>query len=234
MKNRIRLTLALALLCVASTAALASDSAYLYLVHGIPGLDYSATTDPQFPVDVLINDEVCYAHGVDYGTILGPLTLAPGTYDVKISVANSLAPCSETPVVDSSVELNAGKNVSAVFALSDSGTPGLKTFANNFSPVLQNDGRILFALAADSPAVQLILQNTGTKKLYVYAVNPGALLSATLPAGIYTAEVNEGTTTLIASTPLDLYSQSVAMMFVLGEAHNNTVNLETKSVRNVF
>ena len=51
-------------------------------------------------------------------------------------------------------------------------------------------------------------------------MNPGALLRVTLPAGIYTAEVNEGTTTLIASTRLDLYSQSVAMVFVLGEAHN--------------
>ena len=49
MKNRIRLTLALALLCAASTAAFASDSAYLYLVHGIPGLDYSATTDRNSP-----------------------------------------------------------------------------------------------------------------------------------------------------------------------------------------
>ena len=234
MKNRIRLTLALALLGAASTAALASDTVSLYLLQGIPGLDYSATTDPQFPVDVLLNNEICYAHGLAYGTILGPLTLAPGTYDVKISVANSLAPCSQSPIVDSSVELNAGKNVSAVLALSDSAAPALQTFTNNISPVTENDGRILFALAADSPAVQLILQNTSTKKLYTYAVNPGALLSVTLPAGTYTAEVNEGTTTLIASTPLNLYSQSVAMMFVTGEARNNTVNLETKTVRNVF
>lgn len=55
-------------------------------------------------------------------------------------------------------------------------------------------------------------------------MNPGAL-----PAGIYTAEVNEGTTTLIASIRLDLYSQSVAMMFVLGEAHNNPVNPRNKN-----
>jgi hypothetical protein len=234
MRNRIRLTLALALLCAASTAALASENAYLYLVQGIPGLDYSATMDPEFPVDVLLNNEICYAHGLAYGAILGPLTLAPGTYDVRVSVANSLAPCSQSPIVDSSVELNAGKDVSAVFALSDSGTPTLKTFTNNFSPVTENDGRILFVLAADSPAVQLILQNTSTKKLYTYAVNPGALLRVTLPAGTYTAEVNEGTTTLIASTPLNLFSQSVAMMFAIGEANNNTLNLETKTVRNVF
>lgn len=50
MKNRKRLTLTLALLCAAwSTAAFASDNANLYFVQGIPGRDYSATTDPLFP-----------------------------------------------------------------------------------------------------------------------------------------------------------------------------------------
>ncbi len=57
MKKYIRLTLALALLCAAmSTAALASS---MYLVQGVPGRDYAAATDPAFPVDVLVNDEVC-------------------------------------------------------------------------------------------------------------------------------------------------------------------------------
>ncbi len=106
MKKCIRATFVLALLCAAlSTAMLASDNAYLYLVQGIPGRDYSNSTDPQFPVDVLINDEICYEHGLAFGAIAGPLTLAPGSYDVKVSVANSLAPCSNTPLVDSTVTL---------------------------------------------------------------------------------------------------------------------------------
>jgi len=235
MKNRIRLTLALATLCVAmSTAALASDNAYLYLVHGLPGRDYSTTTDPQFPVDVLLNDEVCYVRGLAFGTVFGPLTLAPGTYDVKISVANSLVPCSTTPIMDRTITLNSGENVSAVFALSNTGAPTLSTFTNKFSAVTADNARVLFALAADSPAVQLILQNTSTKKLYTYPVNPGALIDVTLPAGTYTVEVNEGTTTLVYSTTVVLHSQSVSLMYAVGEASNNTVNLETKEIRNVI
>ena len=110
MKNRIRLSLALALLCAALTTAMsASDNAYMYLVQGIPGHDYPTPTDPQFPVDVLLNDEVCYVRGLAYGTIQGPLTFSPGTYDVKISVANSLAPCSNSPIVDSTVTLDSGR-----------------------------------------------------------------------------------------------------------------------------
>jgi hypothetical protein len=234
MKTRIRLTLALALLCAASTEALASESSYLYIVHGVPGLDYATLTDPQFPVDVLINDEVCYMHGLAYGTILGPLTFIPGSYDVKISVANSLAPCSNSPIVDSTVTLGTDKNTSAVFSLSDSGAPSLETFTNAFGAVPANDGRILFALAADSPAVQVILENTSTMKLYTYAVSRGALLNETLPAGNYTIEVNEGTTTLVPSTGLALFSQSVTLLYATGEASNNTVNLEVKTVRNVI
>lgn len=235
MKNCIRLTLALALLCAAmSTAALASENAYLYLVQGVPGLDYSTGADPQFPVDVLINNEICYVHGLAFGTIDGPLTLAPGSYDVKVSVANSLAPCSETPIVESTVTPTGGRNISAVFALDSTGAPSLTTFDNLFSEVPTGYARISFALAADSPAVQVILENTTTHKLYTYTANPGALLNESLPAGSYTVEVNEGTTTLIAAAPLTLYSQSVTLLFATGEASNNTVTLQTKTIRNVI
>jgi len=234
MKDCVRLTLALALFCIASTAMLASDNAYLYLVNGIPGHDYASSTDPEFPMDVLLNDETCYEHGLSFGTIAGPLTFVPGTYDVKVSVANSLAPCSNAPLIDSSVTLDSAQNVSAVIALSQSGSPTLLTFTNKFSSVPASDGRILFAQAADAPAVQVILQNTSTMKLYTYSVNPGALLDEELPADDYTVEINQGTTTLIPSTTIDLYSQSVTLLFAVGEASNNTVSLETKTIRNVI
>lgn len=235
MKNRILVIFGLALLWAAiSTAALASDNAYLYLVQGIPGLDYSSTTDPQFPVDILLNDEVCYVHGLPFGTIDGPLTFTPGTYDVKVSIANSLAPCSNSPIVESSVSLAAGRNTSAVLALDSTGTSALLTLDNNFSAVTANDARILFTLAADAPASQVVFENTSTMKTYTYAANPGQLVADILPAGNYTVSVITGTTTLIPSTGIALYSQSVTMLFALGDASNNTVTLETKTIRNVI
>jgi hypothetical protein len=235
MKNRIRYTLALALLCASLTTAMsASENAYMYLVQGVPGRDYSTTTDPQFPVDVLINDENCSVRGLTYGAVQGPLTFVPGTYDVKISVANTLAPCSNAPIVDSSVTLDSGKTVSAVFALNDSGAPSLLEFTNNFSAVNANNARILFALAADSASVQVVLQNTTTKKQYTYSVKSGALLNATLPSGSYTVEVNQGTTTLVQSTSVDLFSQSATLLFATGEASNNTVTLQVKTVKDVI
>ncbi len=235
MKKSIRLTFALALLCTAlSTAMAASENAYVYFVQGIPGRDYSTTTDPAFPVDILLNDEICYEHGLAFGTIASPLTFVPGSYDVKVSVANSLAPCSNSPLIDSTISLQAGMNISAVVALSQTGTPTLLTFTNRFSVVNANTGRILFAQAADAPAVQVIVQNTTTMKSYTYTVNPGALLNATLPAGSYTVGINQGTTALVPPTALTVFSQSASLLYAVGQASNNTVNLEIKSVRNVI
>jgi uncharacterized protein DUF4397 len=239
MKICIRLSFAVALVCAAlSMAAFASDTVsengYLYIVQGIPGHDYSATTDPQFPVDVLLDGEICYEHGLTFGTIAGPLTLVPGTYDVKVSVANSLAPCTNSPFLDSSVTLLANQNVSAVVALSQTGTPTLLTFTNKFSPVTAGMGRVLFAQAADAPAVQIIFENTSTKNTFTYTLNPGTLLSVSLPAGTYTVVVNAGTTNLIPSTTVVLSSQSATLLYAVGEASNNTVTLETRTVKDVI
>ena len=232
MKKYIRLTLALTFLCAAmSTAALASS---MYLVQGIPGRDYAAATDPAFPVDVLVNDEVCYVRGLPYGAIQGPLTLFPGTYNLKVSIANSLAPCTNSPLINHSVTIEARKDVSAVLALNEDGTPTLLTFTNDLSPVTDGLSRVLFAQAAGGPAVQVILQNTTTKKLYTYSVKPGALLEADLPAGNYTVEINQGTTTLVAPTFLALDSQSVNLLYAVGEVANNTVALQSRTLKDVI
>jgi hypothetical protein len=232
MKTYIRLTFALALLCAAmSTAALASS---MYLVQGIPGRNYAAATDPAFPVDVLLNDEVCYQHGLPFGVVANPFTFFPGTYNVKVSIANTLAPCNNTPLIDREVTIDARTDISAVTALDDAGTPTLFTFTNTLTPVAANMARLLFAYAADGPAVQVIVQNTTTKKLYTYTVRPGAQLDVNLPAGNYTVAVKEGATTLVAAAPLTLFSQSVNLLYGIGQAKNNTVVLETRTLRDVI
>jgi hypothetical protein len=232
MTNRIRFAFALALLCAAlSTGALASS---VYVVQGISGRNYTTPSDPAFPVDILLNDEVCYVHGLPFGSISGPLTFFPGTYNVKISIANTLAPCSESPLIDQAVTIDARSDYSAVLTLNDEGKPTLLTFTNNLSPLAPNMARLLFAQASNSPVLQVILQNTTAKKLYTYAVNPDALLDVNLPAGDYTIEINQGTTTLVASTPLRLFSQSANLLYAVGQASNDTMILETRTLRDVI
>lgn len=232
MKNRIRFVFVLALLCAAwSTASFASS---IYIVQGLAGRNLAAATDPAFPVDVLLNDEVCYGHGLPFGSITGPVTFDPGSYNVKVSRANSLAPCTNAPLIDRDVTIEPETDYSAVIALNKNGTPTLEIFTNNLSPVALNTARFLFAQAAGSPALQVILENTETKKLYTYSVNAGALLDVNLPAGAYTIEINQGTDTLVPSTNLFLYSQSVMLAYGIGQSSNGTVVLETRQLRDVI
>ena len=232
MKTRIRLTFALTLLCAAmSTAAFASS---VYFVQGIPGRNVAAATDPAFPVDVLINDEACNQHGLPFGVVPNPLTFFPGTYNVKVSVANTLAPCTNAPLVERNVTIEARTDMSLVTALNESGIPTLLTFTNDLTPVAANSARVLFAYAAAGPAVQVVLQNTSTQKVSTYTVNPGAQLEAELPAGNYTVAVNEGTTTLVPAANITLSSQSVNLLYGIGQATNNTFVLETRTLRDVI
>jgi hypothetical protein len=88
--------------------------------------------------------------------------------------------------------------------------------------------------AYDSPAVQVVFKNTATKQSSMYSANPGSLTNASLAAGDYTVTVTEGTTTLIPATNLNVTSQSVTLLFATGEASNNTVTLQSKTIKNVI
>jgi hypothetical protein len=232
MKNYIRTVFALALLCAAlSTASLASS---LYIVQGIPGRDYATLTDPAFPVDVLLNDEVCYVHGLAFGSISGPLTFEPGTYNVKVSIANTLAPCSNSPLIDRAITIEKESGSSAVITLNPSGQPVLLTFNNTMTAVGADTARVVLEQAAVSAPMQVTLQNTATQKTYSYTGDRGGVLDATLPAGFYSIEIKRGAATLVASTPLNLFSQSTTLLYTVGEASNNTVVLESRTVRDVI
>lgn len=232
MKSCVRLTFALCLLCAALTTA--SFASSMYIVQGIAGRNYAVPTDPAFPVDVLLNDEVCSVHGLPFGSVQGPLTFEPGTYNIKVSMANTLAPCTNSPLIDRSVTIDAEKDTSAVITLNASGVPELLTLTNNLSPVASGNARLLFAQAANSPVVQVVLQNTNTKKTYTYTVNPASLLDATVPAGLYSIEVKQGTTTLAGDGALYLDSQSVILLYSLGQTSNTTVVLESRTLRDVI
>ncbi len=97
MKLRTHFVLQLAALCLALGAtSFAADNAYLYLIHGIPGRDIADNVNPGFPVDILV-DGNCLTRGLAFDSTSGPLTFAPGTYDIQISEANSLAGLFERP-----------------------------------------------------------------------------------------------------------------------------------------
>jgi len=237
MKLRTRIVLQLTTLFLAlGASAFAANDAYLYIVHGIPGRDIADNLNPGFPVDILVNGKSCLIHGLTFGNTSGPFTLAAGTYDVQISLANTLEPCTNAAVIDSQVTLTPGESVSAVAAI-NSTQPTLLQFTDILSPVVPGNGRLVLANAADAPALQATLTQVGVKhpQTFTVSANPGAQEAIGVPAGNYLVQITAvGSTTVLTSEQIDLADQSVTLSYACGEALNNTVGLVNRVIRDVF
>src|SRR5208337_1808411 len=177
---------------------------------------------PGLPVDVLINGKSCLIRGLTFGNTSGPFTLAAGTYDVQISLANTLAPCTNAAVIDSQVTLTTGESVSAVAAISATQLTLLQ-FTDNLSPVAPGNGRFVLINSSDAPALQATLTQVGVKNPQTFTVsaNPGAQAAIGVPAGNYLVQITAvGSTTVLTSEQIGLADQSVTLSYASGEALN--------------
>ena len=237
MKLRTRVVLQLAALCfVLGTYGLAANNAYLYITHAIPGRDIADNLNPGYPIDVLIDGKDCLVRNLTFGNTDGPYTLAAGTYTVEISESNTLAPCSNAPVITSSATFKPGDNTSAVAAIS-ADQPILVTLPDDLGAVVPGNGRFVFANVADAPELQATLTQLSVKNPQTFTVTatPDTENWIGIPAGPYSVQITEsGSTTVLTSENITLQDQSVTLAYAAGEALNNTVGLVTKVVRDVF
>jgi hypothetical protein len=236
MKLRTRVVLQLATLCFALAAyGFAADNSYLYIVHGIPGRDIADNLNPGFPIDVLIDGE-CQPRGLTFGNTNWPLSFSAGTYDVQISEANTLAPCTNPTIIGSQVILTSGASVSAAAAISG-GQPTLLQFTDNLSPVTPGNARFVFAQAADAAALQATLTQLFVKnpKTFTVTASPGKQQAISVPDGSYLVRVvDAGGTTVLASEQIGLADQSATFTYAAGQAANNSVRLINRTVQEVF
>ena len=237
MKLRTRVVLQLAALCfVLGAYGFAADNAYLYFTHAIPGRDIADNLNPGYPIDILINGKDCLVRNLTFGNTDGPYTLAAGTYTVEISESNTLAPCSNAPVISSSITFKPGDNTSAVAAISSS-QPILVTLPADLGAVVPGNARFVFANVADAPELQATLTQlyVTSPQTFTVTATPGTENWIGIPDGTYSAQITEsGSTTVLTSENMTLQDQSVTLAYAAGEALNNTVGLVTKVVRDVF
>jgi hypothetical protein len=233
LQNSLRVAALCLALCGLSAAA---DDAFLYVVHGIPGRDLSPTANPGLPVDVLLNNETCAFRGILFGANDGPLTVPAGTYDVKVSLADTLKPCSNAPLAETDVKLVAGSATTLVAGL-NSGTPTIETFVDDLSSVASGETRFLFAHAADAPAIEVKVTEQGTTPplTRTFNLNPGAHASLTLPRGTYQLEATlAGATKPFINEIVTPPGRGVSLNYFAGLATNFSVRLLTRDVGNVF
>jgi len=236
MKLRTRVVLQLATLCLAlGASSFAADNAYLYIVQGIPGRNLANNLNPGLPIDVLIDGD-CVSRGLTFGNTAGPLSFSAGTYDLQISEANTLAPCTNAALIDSSVTLASGASVSVV-ATTDGGQPALLDFTDNLSAVTPGNARFVFVDSADAPALQATLTQLDIKnpKTFIVIASPDAQQAITVPAGNYLVQIFAvGNATVLTSEQVGLADQSATFTYAAGEAVNSSVGLINRTVRDVF
>jgi hypothetical protein len=235
MKLRTRVFTQIAALLLLGAFSFAADNAYLYVVDGIPGRDIADNVNPSLPVDVLIDGD-CAIRGLTFGSISGPLSFSAATYNVQISEANTLAPCTNSALITSQVTLTAGQSVSAVAAISG-GEPTLVQFTDNLSPIAPSDARFVLVQAADAPALEATLTQLDVKSPQTFTVTakPGKQAVITVPAGTYRVQITAaGSTTVLTSVNINLSNQSATFAYATGEAANNSIELVDRTVQGVF
>jgi hypothetical protein len=237
MNLRPRIALLLAVLFVVlGTYSFAADDAYLYIIHAIPGRNVASNLNPGLPVDILINGKSCLVRGLTFGNTSGPLTLAPAQYQVQISLANTLAPCTNSAVIDSPVTLASGQNVSAVATLVASQATLLQ-FPVNLAPLAAGSTRFVLVNSADAPALTAMLtqQDVPKPKVFSLTANPRAQAGTTVPMGTYLVQVSAaGSSTVLTSQKITLVDQSATFSYASGSTTNNTVELVNRVIRDVF
>jgi hypothetical protein len=138
-------------------AAGAAETSTVTVVHGIPGQDLGL--DPELPVDVLVNGELCALTDFRFGDVSDRLELPEGTYDLEVKLSDG--DCGgATAISADDVVLPGGVDASVVANLDAGGEPTLSVFVNDLSPTERYQARVAVHHLAAAPAVDVDLTRT--------------------------------------------------------------------------
>jgi len=198
-----------------AASAAAAENGTVYVVHGVPGLT----------VDVYVNGKAALT-GFKPGQVAGPLSLAPGSYDVAVRKAGEAA--TAAPAIDKKVTLPAGANVSLVAHLSAAGTPTLTAFANPVGGLANGKARLVVRHTAAAPAVDVL---AGGEPVFTGLTNPGQRTADLAPGPVSAAVAVAGTTKpVIGPADLTLKAGQATVVYAIGSAKDNTLQFVTQSL----
>ena len=127
----------------ASPSAQAAGTAMVSILHAVPNT----------PVDVCANGKPLLPN-FQPGTLTDPQNLPAGSYDLKLTAANS--GCDAAAVLEAKgVNVPAGANITVVAHLAESGAPQLTPYVNDVSAVPAGKARLTVRHDAAAPAVDV-------------------------------------------------------------------------------
>jgi hypothetical protein len=230
MKIRQLFSLLFALACAMFAGSANAQTGYTYFVHGVPGRDLSSDFNPVLPLDVSFNGS-CLLRGWSFGEIKGPYSYPAGYYPVSVSLANTMAPCSNPPIYASNLPVLAGQSSFAVAAVTPSNAFTGYFFTADLSATGTGNTRVFVANAS---AVPYITAGFGPASLDF--IGDGSSSAAVAPAGTYSGSIFVAGTTTPVFGPVDetFGSQAVTGFFVVGSATSGSLQILRKTIPNVF
>lgn len=220
---------------VSPAGATSTKSASVYVIHGIAGQDLGA--DPKLPVDVLVNDSICLLKGFKFSEIKGPVKLAAGTYNFKISLANSAKPCTNAAVIEANVPFAAGENATVVAHLTEAGAPTASKFVNDVSRIKPLMTRLTVRHTAAAPTVDIGVDVKLGDLTFSTKVpglsNPNQAGPVNIPAMKYKVSLYPAGSDTVVFGPVDLKlaPHTAYFVYAVGSLSNNSFTLITQTIR---
>ena len=222
-----RLTRALATVAVAAGASVgvalaaplsaqAADTAMVSILHAVPNT----------PVDVCANGKALLTN-FQPGTLTDPQSLPAGSYDLKLTAANS--GCGAAAVLEAKgVNVPAGANITVVAHLSESGSPQLAPYVNDVSAVPAGKARLTVRHDAAAPAVDV---RAGGTPVVTNLTNPNGK-SLVTNAGTVSADVVLAGTGTVVIGPADvtLKEGTSTIVYAWGSANDKNLKLAVQTI----
>jgi hypothetical protein len=190
------------------TVATAAPSGQVYLLQGLPGRN----------VDLFLNGEKV-GSDVAPKTVVGPLALAAGSYQLRVAAVGGSTLLQRAITVGGSDSLDAVVHLDA----EASPTPSLTVFTNDRSPINAGKTRLAIAHVAAVPAADIRVDGT---VLFSNVAN-GEGLTTVVPAASYSVDVvptgTDGPAVLGPAT-FKLTSGTLTRVFAIGQPARHTMD----------
>jgi hypothetical protein len=207
---------ALALALVAAPAAVAQETATVYVVHGVPDT----------PVDVYVDGKRAI-DDFEPGTSQGPVQLPAGSHKLALFAADA-ADGSGSPLLSADADLPAGGNVTVVAHLDEGGNPKITPFVNDVSSVPAGQARLVVRHTAAAPAVDVL---AGGQPV-IEGLSNGQEKALEVPAGSVSAAVAAAGTTdpVIGPADVDLKEGTATFVQAIGKLDGGKLSLVSFTV----
>lgn len=206
------------------------DQASVYIVHGIPGADVSPALPADLPVDISVNG-ACAVTDFTFGTILGPLSLDEGRYEIKVFVADPAVDCAGSPVIETKVKLD-DENYSIVAHLTERGGLTASLFENDLDDVNKRRAFVAVHHTAKAPAVDVALTRHRNTALKIKKLENGEQEDGKVRSGTFNLTIAPAgsKTPVFGPVAVTLAPGKAYLVYAVGSLDQGTFTLLTKEI----